>query len=566
MPLVRAGRPLSAHPQPELPLPTRLCLNPASLNLVRPELLQLLRLVQGEFEELLQPGQSKGPGACCAMLRQADGVLRLIELPDAALMAAGVAELVATAPAAGSRAAQGVLHGLFVLTRHLDYLSGCREAIPDLLVEEINAIRQLLGRPPIGEGFFAGLDGRGPVEPPRSAVRTPPDVAAIKRLRHMFQAGLLGLMKGRPDPVNHHLLRRAAQRMRQLGAGPVWSMLEAVLDGLASGELGIVPARLRLLGRVDREFRAAVQDPPGAPDQGLQAELLFLASKCTRSALCTRLREDCGIRSRALGDQELAEERRLLMGASIASIDSMARALREEIRELKETLEEAARAGVDVAALADPGNRLRRMAGVLRDGGLAALATTLDTQLERLGGQPDASVARSTLAGIADALVGVEATLEGLGNTQALARRMREQSTGAAGGAARQVLDAARQMMLQSARESIETTKSAVSAYVEEAAGAGVLADAPAALATVRGSLQMLEQSRAAALVSAAGEIIERTVAGDSPYAPEAFGESMADVLICLEYHLAALEAGEEPDPLMLKLAAESLEQLGART
>ncbi|MFM7275486.1 MAG: hypothetical protein ACKO4A_16830, partial [Gammaproteobacteria bacterium] len=138
-------------------MPTRLCLNPASLNLVRPELLQLLRLVQGEFEGLLQPGQSKGPDACCVMLRQADGVLRLIELPDAALMAAGLAELVATTPAAGSRAAQGVLHGLFVLTRHLDYLAACPEAIPDLLVEEINAIRQLLGQAPIAEGFFAGL-------------------------------------------------------------------------------------------------------------------------------------------------------------------------------------------------------------------------------------------------------------------------------------------------------------------------------------------------------------------------------------------------------------------------
>jgi hypothetical protein len=45
----------------------------------------------------------------------------------------------------------------------------------------------------------------------------------------------------------------------------------------------------------------------------------------------------------------------------------------------------------------------------------------------------------------------------------------------------------------------------------------------------------------------------------------EAFAESLADVLICLEYYLAALENGEEPDPLMLKLAEESLAQLGRR-
>jgi hypothetical protein len=548
----------------------RLCLNPASLNLVRPELLQLLRLAQGEFERLLQPEQSAGPAACSGMLKQADGVLRLVELPDAAQLAAELSELVSTSPDAGSRAAQAVLHGFFVLSRHLDYLAGCRQAIPDLLVEEVNAVRLLLGRSPIGEASFAGLTAPVPSAAATSSLPMRQDLAAIKRIRHMFQVGLLGLMKGRTDPVNHHLLRRAAQRMRQMsssGASSMtWTLLEALLDGLGSGELAIQPSRLRLLGRIDREFRAMLQEPAGTPDAGLQAELLFLACKCSRSALCTELRAASGLAFPALGDQQLAEERRLLMGVSVASIDSMARSLRGDIFELKETLERAAMAGgLAVPALADLQDRLRRVAGVLRDGGLAALASTLDTQLERLGGNAEAALGRAALSGIADALIGVEATLEGLGNTQALARRMREQVGGAAteGGVARQVLDGARQMILQSARESIEAAKRAVSAFVEGEKDPTALAAASTALYAVRGALQMLEQTRAAALVAATTEVLERCAAGDASLAPETFGESMADVLICLEYHLAALESGEEPDPLMLKLAAESLSQLG---
>lgn len=551
-------------------MPSRLCLNPASLNLVRPELLQLLRLAQGEFEQLLQPGHSAGPAACRARLAQADGVLRLLELPDGARLASELAELVSTAPAAGSRAAQGVLHGFFVLLRYLDHLAGCREAIPDLLIEEINAIRLLLSRPPIGEASFASLEGLSPHEAPAPSGAARPDPATVKRLRHMFQVGLLGLMKGRSDPVNHHLLQRAAQRMRTGRAGEqTWWLLDAVLEGISGGELTLTPMRLRLLGRVDREFRAAQQDPLAAGETALHAELLFLATKCARSARCAAVREAFGLPRPGLTDQALAEERRLLLGASIASIDSIARALRADVHALKETLENAAaHGGATPAVVAELRDHLRRMSGVLRDGGLAALASTLDTQLERIATQETSGLLpRAALSGIADALLGVEATLEGLGNTQALARRLREQS-GEAGmgsaGVARQVLDEARQMLLQSARESIEAAKSAVAAYVEGESEAEVLRPALGSLAAVRGSLQMLEQPQAAGVVAAAVGVVEGSLSPGASLGREAFGEGMADVLICLEYHLAALAAGEAADPLMLKLAAESLAQLGA--
>jgi hypothetical protein len=41
--------------------------------------------------------------------------------------------------------------------------------------------------------------------------------------------------------------------------------------------------------------------------------------------------------------------------------------------------------------------------------------------------------------------------------------------------------------------------------------------------------------------------------------ASDPFAESLADLLICVEYYLTALEYSEDPDPLMLKLGRESL-------
>ena len=63
-------------------------LNPASLNIVRPELSRLLRQAQADFALAIQPGSDgQGLDACARALQQADGVLRLLELADAAWLA-----------------------------------------------------------------------------------------------------------------------------------------------------------------------------------------------------------------------------------------------------------------------------------------------------------------------------------------------------------------------------------------------------------------------------------------------------------------------------------------------
>ena len=61
-------------------MPSRLLLNPASLNLVRPELARLIKQAQTEFDSAAQqdPGV-RDLGPCRAMLAQVDGVLRMIE-------------------------------------------------------------------------------------------------------------------------------------------------------------------------------------------------------------------------------------------------------------------------------------------------------------------------------------------------------------------------------------------------------------------------------------------------------------------------------------------------------
>ncbi len=543
----------------------RVVLNPGSLNLVRPELSLLVKQAQGEFDLAMQPDAAHGVEGCRAILAQVDGVLRLVELGDAACLARELADVLATHPPAGSRAAQAAVHVFFVLSRYLDYLAARRHAAPELLVEEINALRSLQGKAPLAEWHFAAGEfttgGHAPGVPARSS-----DPGTIKRLRHMYQVGLLGLMKGRQDPVNHHLVQRAVSRMLRIAGGGAdadfWWLLDALLEAVATAEINLSPSRMRLLSRADRQFRDAASGSSAALDQEQRTGFLLLLAKCRVSPRALAVRQSLGIERAALADRELAEERRLLMGTSVASIDSMARALRGDVLQVKTALEQAAEiGGLPDAALGAIRDTLRRVAGTLRDGGLAGSATTLEAQLDRVAaGASGQGLSRAEITSVADALVAVEATLAGLASPQGLARVLREQMGGGAGqGASRQMLDDARVAMLQSAREAIEQVKNGVTAYVEGDYDAALLEGSAGHLAAVRGALLMLEREAAAKLVAETAAMVEQAARGERASSPESFAESLADLLICIEYYLTALEHSEDPDPLMLKLGQESL-------
>ena len=540
---------------------SRVILNPGSLNLVRPELAVLIKQAHGEFDLAIQPGSEHGLEACRTLLAQIDGVLRLIELSDAACLSRELQALLGSTPEPGSRAAQAAVHGFFVLSRYLDYLAGRRQAIPDLLIDEINALRMLRGEPALAEWHFAQGMHRHEAHAPGS-VRRSIDPAVVKRLRHMYQVGLLGFLKGRFDPVNHHLVQRAATRMLRLAGGgsqaDFWWLLEALLEAVAAAEIPLTPGRLRLLSRADRQFRDA--STAGAVDEETRAAFLLLLGKTRQSAKADAVCQAFGVERLFPGDRELVEERRLLMGTSVASIDSMARALRGDVLAVKTELERAAAAGsLDSGSAASIRDTLRRVAGTLRDGGLAGTSATLETQLDRIASQ-GAALSREEIMSVADAMVGVEATLTGLSSAQGLARALREQMRGEGGeDAGRQLLDEARIAMLGTAREAIDQVKIGVTGYVEGDFERSALVPAASHLEGVRGALLILERGTAGGLVAEAAAMVAAVAEARVSVASDPFAESLADLLICVEYYLTALEYSEDPDPLMLKLGRESL-------
>ena len=551
-------------------------LNPASLNIVRPELSRLLRQAQADFALAIQPDSDGQPrAACAAALRQADGVLRLLELADAAQLAREIAAVLGAPPSEDPAALAGVARALQVLARYPEYLAGHERAVPELLLEEINAMRALQSLPALPETGFqpecATAVCHCPAQDPGPARAADADLP--RRLRHLYQVGLLGVIRGHGDPIHLRLMQRAAERMLGLtgggAAGEYWWLLGGVLDGFAGGALLPGRERLRALSRGDAVFRDLVRHPqqrsaPLSPQS--REEMLGLVSRAGDGARASEIRALAGIPA-ALGDAELAQERARLLGVSQESVEAMVAAVQGEFRIARDELEELAAMG-DVPADALGGVRevLARVQQRLESGGLPGAAALLGREVATLdrvsaGG---AALGKDGLLDVADAIVQTEAALAACLRNQGGSAARRDAPASAARVAARDIAEEARLMSLRSARDCLDAVKRDVNAYVDSRYDAQTLAGSGAQLNAVRGALLMLEHPRAAAIAAGMLEALGRAGPEQAAGVHESIAEVLADVLICLEYYLAALENGEAPDPGMVALAEQGLAQLRA--
>ena len=125
-------------------------------------------------------------------------------------------------------------------------------------------------------------------------------------------------------------------------------------------------------------------------------------------------------------------------------------------------------------------------------------------------------------------------------------------------------LNEARIVVVDEAQAGLALAKRAITAYLESGGERMHLSNVPFSLQAVRGGLWFLEQERAALLVGACADYIQKQMF-EAPQMPsEQMLETLADALSSLEYYL---EAGAvmrpETKPSVLDLAAESVRALG---
>ncbi|MDM8349579.1 ferrous iron transporter B [Pseudomonas sp. sp1636] len=550
-----------------------------SLSLVRNELFTTMEEAESSLEHFIAERHNGSLlQQAVESLHQVRGTLNLVELTGAELLAQEVLEQATDIPAGAGEERDVQLaalsNALHVLRRYLENVEVHRQEMPELLLPAINDLRQAGGgQPALPESFFFSvrLDHARPRSAP-AALDAAAKESEGRRLRHMYQVGLLGFIREQNPQASLKLMGRAMSRLDSLYANEPRGRLcwigAAAVEAQLDGQLLARKSRKQLFSRIDRELKQALGNSQHEAPRSLLKELLYLVALAdSRGSVATPVRELFGLTSLPFTDHLLEEEYQRLAGPGQAVMRSLSSAIREELASLKDMLDLIERGTVQAESLGNLHTLLGKLSKTLGMVGLSSAGNVLNAQLQMVAGWSEAHAPQQQeLLKLADAVLYVEGMVSSLERGE-----RRDQSAGQQPPAGKEIesfayyqLNEARIVVVDEARAGLALAKRAITAYLETGGDRMHLANVPFSLQTVRGGLWFLGQERAAMLVGACAEYIQ-TQMFEMPQMPsEQMLETLADALSSLEYYL---EAGAvmrpETQPSVLDLAADSVRALG---
>ena len=549
-----------------------------SLGLVRDELFATMEEAEQSLEHFIIDRNNGGLlQQAVENLKQVRGTLSLIELAGAELLAQEILQLATDIPVGAGEERDGQLaalsNALYVLRRYLESVDASRQEIPELLLPAINALRQAGGQPPLPESFFfsARLDHARPATgtPPRSRAAS---VAEARRLRQMYQVGLLGFIREEKLAASLKLMERALSRLDQLLADSPASRLcwigSAAIEAQQDGQLLPRKSRKQLFSRLDRELKQVIGNPGHDVPRSLLKELLYIVALAdSRGPLASQVRQVFSLGSLPFTDHLLEEESQRLAGPGQAVMRSLSSAIREELASLKDLLDLIERGTAQADAYTSLHSLLGKLAKTLGMVGLSSAASTLQAQLAEVSAwssehRPDPQAVQR----LADAVLYVEGMVASLERGD-----RREARPQAARGGAESPSFASHQLteacivVIDEATAGLALAKRAITAYVESNGDKLHLANVPFSLQAVRGGLRFLEQERAAELIGACADFIQKQMLETSQMPSEQLLETLADALTSLEYYLegGAVLRRDDSRVSVLDLASDSVRALG---
>ena len=549
-----------------------------SLSLVRDELFATMEEAEQSLEHFIIDRNNSGLlQQAVENLKQVRGTLRLIELTGAELLAQEILQLATDIPVGAGEERDNQLaalsNALYVLGRYLESVDASRQEMPELLLPPINALRLVSGQSPLPESFFFSvrLDHLRP--PITAATREPAAlVTEARRLRQMYQVGLLGFILEDNVPASLRLMARALGRLDLLFANSAGGRLcwlgSAALEAQLDGQLLPRQSRKQLFARLDRELRQLSSNSAYEPPRVLLKELLYIVALAESSGpLASEVRETFSLGSLPFTDHLLEDETQRLAGPGQAVMRSLSSAIREELATVKDLLDLIERQTAPPESYSNLHSLLGKLAKTLGMVGLSSASSTLQAQLSVVSGWNAEHLPDSyALLKLADAVLYVESMVSSLERGERCDSRAQIVQPGREAEAfANHQLAEACIVVIGEATAGLALAKRAITAYLESNGEKLHLANVPFSLMAVRGGLRFLEQDRAAELIGACADFIQRQMLEGVQMPPEQMLETLADALTSLEYYLdgGAILRRDDSRVSVLDLASESVRALG---
>ncbi|MEO8747946.1 MAG: Hpt domain-containing protein [Rhodanobacter sp.] len=553
------------------------------LQWVKPQLDEALLSAREALETFVEhPDDGSAMHTCAGHMRQVHGTLQMVELYGAASVASelgGLAEELQRGATAEPEEAYAVMmRGLMQLPDYLERLSSGHRDVPMVLLPLLNDLRSSRRLPPLPESalFYPNLESPLPSEVPGAAI----DLSARARrdklvdLRLHFQQQLLGWFRGQDIPQRLRFMRRTllaiTANCSAIHSRRLWWIAAGVFEGLERGLIKEDPTEMRrLAAHIDRMVRQLIEQGEESlrwsDADDVSRKLLYIVAHAPRSSPhMAMLRQVYALDELVPAVGELAQAQGSMAGYNRNLLDSVSRALKEDLLRVKEALDMFLRQGDgDPAQLAAYGEVLERVGDTL---GMLALSASRSVVIEQrqvldelANGMRPAD--EETLLDVAGALLGVEASLDD--HIQRLGSGEQVESSAAATGLSHADGLALVTALMAEAIANAVKVKQAIVAFVESGWHHDYLVGAPALMKEVSGALHMSLAPRPGELALGIGRFIADELLADRRVPSNAQMDLLAEALAALEYYMEAVRDHRGHLEHTLDVAETSLSRLG---
>src|SRR3984893_40852 len=406
-----------------------------TIDLVGREVNATLAEARGALETYVeQPDNAQLLERCAQELHQVQGVLRLLEIYGAALLAEEMEHvaqyLLATHNERKSQAESldALMRAMVQLPSYLErVLAGGRD-LALVLLPLLNDLRAVRGHSLLSEGtlLLLNLKSDQQAQPLAAAPGESPMTVEhwARRLRARYQVGLIGWIRGERVEQNLEILAAVARKLEQIAPRqPVfqlWWVIGAVIEALQQKGLESGQSVKRLLGLGDREIRRLYEQGEARYAQSPPVELLnnllyYVGRSESSGGRVSAVRASFRLSELLPVDESIEQERENLSAPSVKLMQTVAAAIREDLGKVKDVLDIFVRRGAGQPQELSPQVELLRKIGdtlgVLGLGELRAHVQRATERLQRIVNgtlKPD----EATLVEIAATLIGVEGKLD----------------------------------------------------------------------------------------------------------------------------------------------------------
>ena len=515
---------------------------------------------------------------CTQELHQVQGVLRVLEIYGAALLAEEMEQvasyLLATATERKSQAESldALMRAMVQLPSYLErVLAGGRD-LALVLLPLLNDLRAVRGSALLSEGtlLLLNLKSDKQAQPIAAAPGEPPLTVEqwARRLRARFQVGLIGWIRGERTEQNLDILAAVAQKLEQIATRqPVfqlWWVIGAIIEALQENGIEGGVSVKRLLGLGDREIRRLYEQGEARYSQSPAVELLnnllyYVGRAESSGPRVTAVRASFRLSELLPVDESIEQERENLSAPSVKLMQTVAAAIREDLSKVKDVLDIFVRRGAgQPKELAPQVELLRKIGDTLGVLGLGELRGKVQGETERLQkittGELKADEA--TLVMIAATLISVEDRLDD--GLVGMIRPKTDLSEPDEDVEFQQVQAAVlRECILNLAR-----IKESITQNVGGTLDAAGLDSWHELMRGMKAGLLMLGKSRAVDVIEAITTQLKRVMQPGARALPVGFMDRLADAIVSVEYYMETLQAGRSDPWYMLDNAQACVQAL----